>query len=515
MWMVRLSVLRKDNKGSKPLRKWQNWHHVRCNEECLKVSEKGISMSWDMVDIEELWLSRSTIGVLTKFSDVTKINVVMGGKCFGVKILKEQTSIYSFWLEKFIGTFPMGGRNGKNFFLVKEVSRYDGGGVSPFSVMEHMEEVKKVSPDGDKSIHMDNYKRDVVAAKHILFKLNFENVQDIGEVYGDVSFSLSSVKDLSLGLNSNSLFFRGTGSISDKSIEGDLGQEVVFRDLRVKNPSEEKLKDGVVIKDPLSEISSNVKSSDSVGVKVVLSHPPSLFHADRTELISCSEGDIWCENLTRKAGSVVTELIDVSLGVSKKRNERKSSVSMKGHNMILRSYGACEIMKQQNPKLINNVVWNLEDEVVKVLEKAMSSDDRKSMIPKNLASGGDLNNVSYSVASKKRKSMMSESVQGGLSTVEKISHAHQEITSAATSYVNPNLEGKNTSARTKTVIVWTDELEDKFLEAVTHFNTVEKATPTPNKILKRMNVTGITWKNVASHLQIFPRKSDEKTKKKL
>ncbi|KAK1553079.1 hypothetical protein Q3G72_028471 [Acer saccharum] len=106
--------------------------------------------------------------------------------------------------------------------------------------------------------------------------------------------------------------FRGAGSISDKSIEGDLGQEVVFRDLRVKSPSEEKLKDKVVIEGSMSEISSDVKGSDPVGVKAVLSHPPGLFQADRTELISGSEGGFWCESLACKAGSVVRGLTVIS-----------------------------------------------------------------------------------------------------------------------------------------------------------------------------------------------------------
>ncbi|KAK0574882.1 hypothetical protein LWI29_030441 [Acer saccharum] len=166
--------------------------------------------------------------------------------------------------------------------------------------------------------------------------------------------------------------FRGAGSISDKSIEGDLGQEVVFRDLRVKSPSEEKLKDKVVIEGPMSEISSDVKCSDPVGVKAILSHPTGLFQVDRTELISGSEGGFWFESLACKAGFMVRGLTVISPGVSKKRRGRKSSVSMKGHNMILRSFRACEKMKHRNPELINKVAWNLEDEVVKVLEKGMA-----------------------------------------------------------------------------------------------------------------------------------------------
>ncbi|KAK3228303.1 hypothetical protein Dsin_008165 [Dipteronia sinensis] len=43
-----------------------NEHQIRGNKECLKVLEEGLSMSWDMADKEESWLSRCTIEFLKK-----------------------------------------------------------------------------------------------------------------------------------------------------------------------------------------------------------------------------------------------------------------------------------------------------------------------------------------------------------------------------------------------------------------------------------------------------------------
>ncbi|KAK0577545.1 hypothetical protein LWI29_034786 [Acer saccharum] len=116
---------------------------------------------------------------------------------------------------------------------------------------------------------------------------------------------------------------REAGPSSDKFFQGVLGQE---EKLRGESPSVEKFRD----------------------VKAVLSGPPEFFQADRTEPISGSK--------------VVLE----------KSRGRKSSVLRRSHNMILRSSRACEKTKQLNPKFINNMVWNLEDEVVKVLEKGMA-----------------------------------------------------------------------------------------------------------------------------------------------
>ncbi|KAK0580652.1 hypothetical protein LWI29_004670 [Acer saccharum] len=161
---------------------------------------------------------------------------------------------------------------------------------------------------------MDRYERAVVSTSPIPLKLNFENMVEKAD-------------------------HRRNGVIRKKC---DLGQE---EKLRGEGLSKEKLKDEVVIEGPLTEISSDVMCNVSVGVKAILSGPPGLFQADITELISSLEG------------------------ASEERKGRKSSALRKRHNMILRSSKVCEKMKELNPELINNVAWNLEDEVVKGLEK--------------------------------------------------------------------------------------------------------------------------------------------------
>ncbi|TXG64505.1 hypothetical protein EZV62_011499 [Acer yangbiense] len=156
----------------------------------------------------------------------------------------------------------------------------------------------------DMTTHMDSYERAVMSDNPIPLNLNFENLVDTDRM---ANFSNS----------------REVGSRSDKSFQGVLGQE---EKLKGEGPSVEKFR----------------------VVKAVLSGPPSLFQADRTEPISSSE--VFLE----------------------KSRGRKSSVLRRSHNRILRSSKACEKTKQLNPKLVNNVAWNLEDEVVKVLEKGMA-----------------------------------------------------------------------------------------------------------------------------------------------
>ncbi|KAK2639828.1 hypothetical protein Ddye_027623 [Dipteronia dyeriana] len=77
------------------------------------------------------------------------------------------------------------------------------------------------------------------------------------------------------------------------------------------------------------------------------------------------------------AGVKFSRMVEIlpSSGVSQgvlKRNERKSMGLINGQSMFRRSSEAYENMKQQNSELINKVVWNLEDEVVKVLEKGIA-----------------------------------------------------------------------------------------------------------------------------------------------
>ncbi|KAK2651678.1 hypothetical protein Ddye_011534 [Dipteronia dyeriana] len=90
-----------------------------------------------------------------------KINIVMGGKCFLLKISNELSSIDSVWLKKILGMIP------------REVPRFDGRGVCPLTVME---EKRKVSDDRDKTVQMDSYERAVVLASPIPCSLNFKNV---------------------------------------------------------------------------------------------------------------------------------------------------------------------------------------------------------------------------------------------------------------------------------------------------------------------------------------------------
>ncbi|KAK1576598.1 hypothetical protein Q3G72_015175 [Acer saccharum] len=166
-----------------------------------------------------------------------------------------------------------------------ETSSSDGGGVYPLTVMEHCEEERKLSEDGDKALQMDSYKSEAVAASPVTFSLNFENVAEKAEHSGkrcgsrlrDVPYSLLAAKDSSLVLNSNSL------SISEKSFNVDLGQEDKCRG---EGPSEVKQLDEVVIEGPLSEISSNIMGSAPIGTKAVLGCPSGLFQADRSELTS-------------------------------------------------------------------------------------------------------------------------------------------------------------------------------------------------------------------------------------
>ncbi|KAK1557236.1 hypothetical protein Q3G72_020864 [Acer saccharum] len=111
------------------------------------------------------------------------------------------------------------------------------------------EDVRNLSDDGDMATHMDSYERVMVSDSPILLNLNFENLVDADRM---ANFSNS----------------REAGSSSDKSFQGVLGQE---EKLRGEGPSVEKFR----------------------VVKAVLSGPPGLFQADRTEPISSSEASFW------------------------------------------------------------------------------------------------------------------------------------------------------------------------------------------------------------------------------
>jgi SHAQKYF class myb-like DNA-binding protein len=56
---------------------------------------------------------------------------------------------------------------------------------------------------------------------------------------------------------------------------------------------------------------------------------------------------------------------------------------------------------------------------------------------------------------------------------------------------------------TRKHVIWTDELHTRFLQAVDTLGN----NATPSKILKEMEVTGLTRENVASHLQKYRKKT--------
>ncbi|TXG56836.1 hypothetical protein EZV62_018149 [Acer yangbiense] len=74
-------------------------------------------------------------------------------------------------------------------------------------------------------------------------------------------------------------------------------------------------------------------------------------------------------DLARKAVSVDRVVVVVSPGISKRRRRRKSMVLLKGHSMTLRSFSAYKKEKQQFFESNSKMVWNLEEEVVKVFKK--------------------------------------------------------------------------------------------------------------------------------------------------
>ncbi|KAK3206483.1 hypothetical protein Dsin_020529 [Dipteronia sinensis] len=380
-----------------------NGHYDRSKDESLKVLEKGISMSWDTKDKEDSWLSRCTIGDLKFFSNVTKvlwgsltmlelwflhevglaawrtsscgkghlerrwldkgrllvlvpqewqcpfkIKEVMGGKCFGVKVSEESTSVDSLWLERFLGMMSVNSRSGMVSSPVVVNSRIGDRVTNPLSDVEHGEEVKKRTSDGDEAIQknkmyhafgpISNVKA-MVSDNPILSKREKTAIHRGSVVIrkrcgsrgfkmkdGDLSFLGSEffkdqVNDLSVGLNSNFQFLRVAGFISDKSNEGDMGQEVVSKCFKKKISSEEKLKDEMVV-GPLSEISIGIKGCDPVCDKDVWSRPPCPFQDDSNEVILGLECDLECGtrcvNLARNDGFVVRELSEISLNVPKK-----------------------------------------------------------------------------------------------------------------------------------------------------------------------------------------------------
>ncbi|KAK3225267.1 hypothetical protein Dsin_005129 [Dipteronia sinensis] len=69
---------------------------------------------------------------------------------------------------------------------------------------------------------------------------------------------------------------------------------------------------------------------------------------------------------------MVRGLSVVSSSISKKNKVRCDTVLMKSHSMNLRSFGVCSNLKIQNSEIISMEIWNLEEEVMKVLEKGLA-----------------------------------------------------------------------------------------------------------------------------------------------
>ncbi|WJX48445.1 hypothetical protein P8452_35005 [Trifolium repens] len=97
------------------------------------------------------------------------------------------------------------------------------------------------------------------------------------------------------------------------------------------------------------------------------------------------------------------------------------------------------------------------------------------------------------------KNLEVEDMKKGEGDVSKLSLIDGTIIGYIKNNVENNKDNHESSTK-KARFVWSPELHEKFVSIVTELN-IDRVTP--KKILERMNVTGLTRRHVASHLQKF------------
>ncbi|KAK3205708.1 hypothetical protein Dsin_019754 [Dipteronia sinensis] len=113
----------------------------------------------------------------------------------------------------------------------------------------------------------------------------------------------------------------------------------------------------------------------------VLSSPSEPLPVDRSSELCFSAREKSCE---------VAPIPDKGLDF-KRRKGRRNTFLMRTHNMKTRSVSVCDAMQQLKPQMKTNVVWNLHDEIAKVIERGLARgfdfNGKKKMMGPELFSG--------------------------------------------------------------------------------------------------------------------------------
>ncbi|KAK3219523.1 hypothetical protein Dsin_013493 [Dipteronia sinensis] len=278
-----------------------------------------------------------------------KIKVTVGNGSFCVKISEVSSlvdslaSSHNSWLERILVMNLMGDKAGLSV------------DVLPLSFTEHEVEAKgglevggqlkeKDKSDGDQfSLDSGNDSKmvDRLAVNHNFFKSREEKLVvmalDIGAVGASLSFSESS---LEVGLFSNFQLLSGEAS---NTVDVLIGQEEIVK----------VLKNGVLC-----------GSSDLLG--------------DRVGERCIRVGGKSCEELVRESEVApisvkgLVKVLSVASPNNSKRRRERNSLYLRSHSMKTRSSSACEMKLQQKADETKKVVWNLHNEIAKVIVRGLA-----------------------------------------------------------------------------------------------------------------------------------------------
>ncbi|KAK3206386.1 hypothetical protein Dsin_020432 [Dipteronia sinensis] len=168
------------------------------------------------------------------------------------------------------------------------------------------------------------------------------------------------------------------GVAYSNTVDVPLGQQEIVKVGSVESPHEDVSKALMSSGGPTSEKSIGLIVSFLGFEEGVLNGPSDLL-GDRFGERCISVGGKSCQELVRESEvapisvkGVVKVLTVASPSISRRRKWRKSLYLRRSHSMITMSSSACDIKLQQKPEEKIKVVWNLHDEIAKVIERGLA-----------------------------------------------------------------------------------------------------------------------------------------------
>ncbi|KAK3228216.1 hypothetical protein Dsin_008078 [Dipteronia sinensis] len=382
-----------------------NGYQDRCNEECLKLFEKDLSMSWDMEDGEESWLARCVIGDLKIFSDVPKMNshLCSKGYSFQSSYLGDK---YFMWCFGSVHENE-GFMNNKSLWedYIDSMKKWSGMSISKSRLVWIMcwgaplpcwnsRFFLKLGMQLGEPVYVEENTQSMRRLDRgrvlVLVPHEWKCPLKIDVVLGGKCFDVQISEEPTLVDSFWLEIFLGLiltgGPVKEEfqmeaylnfTLEKESGCDMTEKGRVVVPFSSNVFGDAdmfAVVDSILIRNHGKEKENQEMGVgfhkrrsdkDYVLKRSANSFRLKEGGERSTSE--ILFKKDQTKGNMVYVGKANLRLcfdyvGISKRKRGRKSLVSLKRHSMILRSFKACEKVKQQNFELNNKVTWNLEDE---------------------------------------------------------------------------------------------------------------------------------------------------------